>query len=83
MALDKLRRDLADLQAFEQRDQAKVDSHRGAKDDGLAGGADGVFDFVGPDILDGLWLSVFLFFFFLQGRLRVGKLPLHGPIPAH
>jgi hypothetical protein len=54
VALDQLRRDLADLQALEQGDQTKVDSHRGAEDDGLAGGTDGVFDFVGPDVLDGL-----------------------------
>lgn len=54
VALDQLRRDLANLEAFKQRDEPEVDAHRGAENDGLAGRADRVFDLVRPNVLDGL-----------------------------
>lgn len=51
MALDQLRRDQPNTQTLEQRDQPEVDSHVGSKDDGFCWSADGVFDFIRPNIV--------------------------------
>jgi hypothetical protein len=54
MRLYELRDNLTNPKSFEERDQLKVDPDTRAENDGLGGRANGVLDFVWPDIFDRL-----------------------------
>jgi hypothetical protein len=55
MRFYQLRNDLPNSEAFEKRNQLKIDSDTRAEDDGFRRCANRVLDFVWPDVFDGLF----------------------------
>ena len=78
VVLNQLTRNEPNLQAFQQRNQAEVDPHEGAKNNRLAGRADGVFDLIGPNVFDRLQWS---------GKMDLDEnpvdVPLHERVPRY